>query len=441
MFGNWALGPRNQAGFSNIKRHSGPLSFPPYHVPTGTSFAYPETERSFTSFFAKIKRATDLTPEHLASLGVVVKDNTPWESLFPAEPPKDEKQAAEDAERERELGLDNETAFQVLARERRDVKLGHMYRFFQAVELVEPYYDLSPTADPANNDDDFSLPERFREDMVQHFIDPLCWQWGLRTYPPRGPPKVALKNILYNVHLTTHLVSTPSTPALARQGVVFGPVAAVQVRHEHTFRALRDPNALFLRRRRAQLAANASAAPPPPGSKKRSRTNSRPSSSKKKEDAKDKPKGEIIDEDDEADLKMRSGVLSFVQIDGEEKEVDVIGLGREVAAALHLAQARRVEAGKKVCGVTTAECTRADGDVDEVYLLTARHHHLAITKVTIWRRYLGVLKEGGRGWTGRWRGWRGARRGGISWRCRGRGIGACWCRRRGWWRGERSRDC
>jgi hypothetical protein len=191
MFGNWALGPRNQAGLSNIKRHTGPLSFPPYHVPAGvTPFSYPAAERSFTHFFAKIKRATDLTPEHLASLGVVLHDDVPWEQLFPTTPDDGygEKQQAEEAERERELALDNETAFQVLARERRDVKLGHMYRFFQALELVEPYYDVSdPGSTPAegekekDNDDDFSLPERFREDLVQNFIDPLCWQWGLRT--------------------------------------------------------------------------------------------------------------------------------------------------------------------------------------------------------------------------------------------------------------------
>lgn len=186
MFGNWALGPRNQAGLSNIKRHTGPLSFPPYHVPAGSSpFSFPATERSFTHFFSKIRRATDLTPAHLASLGVVVHDNVPWESLFPTDPSDTytEKHRAEEAERERELLLDNETAFQVLARERRDVKLGHMYRFYQAVELVEPYYDLSDTAaqNETVDDDEFSLPERFREDMIQNFIDPLCWQWGLRT--------------------------------------------------------------------------------------------------------------------------------------------------------------------------------------------------------------------------------------------------------------------
>ena len=70
--------------------------------------------------------------------------------------------------------------------------------------------------------------------------------------------------------------------------------------------------------------------------------------------------------------------------------------GREIAAALHVAQARRLEAGKRVCGIMTAENTRAEGEAEDVYLLTARHHHLAITKVRVWKRYLDVLKEGGR---------------------------------------------
>lgn len=89
-------------------------------------------------------------------------------------------------------------------------------------------------------------------------------------------------------------------------------------------------------------------------------------------------------------------MLSYVDIDGNEIEADVIGLGREVAAALHIAQGRRVEPGNRVCGLLTNESTMAREDWDEVYLVTGRHHHVSITKVRVHAKYLEVLKKGGR---------------------------------------------
>lgn len=158
------------------------------------------------------------------------------------QPSVEEKAQQEWNERVRECLLDNETAFQVVGRTRRDIKLGNMYRFFQSLELVEPYYDLTPQketgeekdtnengkrpaspdvvmtdAPPAveknetrdvemkdataaaaaeekkdeapktnpiirdRTDEKWSMPERFREDLLKAFVEPLSWNSNVRV--------------------------------------------------------------------------------------------------------------------------------------------------------------------------------------------------------------------------------------------------------------------
>lgn len=144
------------------------------------------------------------------------------------------------SERKRELLIANEDAFEVLARRNREIKLGHMYRFFQNMELVKSYYlnvPESPQLSPSPSEEEkselgsgkrkaeeeveggvekkgratevmqepstsvsgkegkeggkrddlkekpekFSMPEKFREELVKNFIEPICWGYGVRV--------------------------------------------------------------------------------------------------------------------------------------------------------------------------------------------------------------------------------------------------------------------
>lgn len=282
MFGNWGLTPtggdRKQI-HASVKRHVGPVPFPPLYSPpavaatTSTSAVtasvapfgngISEDAKSFYSHFQKVRRITDLDATHFSALNISVSQNLPISSLVPSdaipidtaedpanppEPPRlsrddpqpsaEEKAQQEWNERVRECLLDNDTAFQVVGRTRRDVKLGNMYRFYQCLELVEPYYDLTPQGEEAGtetnengkrpaspdvvmtdaptekkeaedvemkdaalsgteekkeeapktgpivrdrSDEKWSMPERFREDLLKSFVEPLSWNSNVRV--------------------------------------------------------------------------------------------------------------------------------------------------------------------------------------------------------------------------------------------------------------------
>jgi hypothetical protein len=250
MFGNWSAYPvgTGVAATSQIYKYKGPLTFPGYSSApptkaTDPTFTLPAGERSFHSYFAKIRRATDVTPQHLDVLNFSVSYDVPVEELvggtewIPRGGDGDEIWA----ERERELLIENSVANEVMARLRRDVKLGHMYKFFQAVEMVAPYYGTpeecaayaaeqskkyedeeqakkrdavdqmeidspspndngkrpaaeeaagtakkdraSPESEdkPEKKEEKFSMPERFRDDLVKNFLEPICWGHGVRV--------------------------------------------------------------------------------------------------------------------------------------------------------------------------------------------------------------------------------------------------------------------
>ncbi|KAI5776817.1 hypothetical protein EDC01DRAFT_681013 [Geopyxis carbonaria] len=448
MFGNWGViplpslnGAEGQKVFSNIKQHSGPLPFPVYHAstkPSDPTFPHPATEASFYHWFQKIRRVTDVTREHLDALNLSVEHDVPVDQLVPASfiPADDD---AVFAERTRELMLDNATASETIARIRRDIKLGHMFKFYQTVEMMAPYYDLSEPApaeaamdvdaaapdSPSNNDngkrpaspslspdpgtpkkphtdadapaDDadadvpakpeekFSVPDRFREDMIRNFIEPLCWAYGVRVYPPRVAPKVALQTSRFNVHMTTHIHLTAPLPADARAGIVEGPVLGLQVRHEHAFRVVADPAAALKKRRKKLLTLGMAppkpSAPPPKPSRR--------SSSKSNPPAPAAPAGELLEPDTDADL-AADGILNAA---GE----DIIGLTREAVALLSLAQHRARPHGsveKKVRAHAIGRVPGEDDEWDTVFLVTGMHHHVSISEMRVSRGYLRWLRTG-----------------------------------------------
>lgn len=248
MFGNWSSLPVSSGpdGVSQIYKYKGPLVFPGYNPaspPSDPSFAIPPGERSFYSYFAKVRRATDVTRHHLDVLNVSVSHNVSVQDLVGGSewlPKEDDKIWAE---RQTELLIENHVANEVMARLRRDVKLGHMFKFFQSLEMVLPYYgtteecaaaemekekekerqrkqddqvdkmDIDSADSPSNDngkrpasgeatgshhaakkdraspeselqekkEDKFSMPERFRDDLVKNFVEPICWGHGVRV--------------------------------------------------------------------------------------------------------------------------------------------------------------------------------------------------------------------------------------------------------------------
>ncbi|CUS15070.1 unnamed protein product [Tuber aestivum] len=366
---------------------SGPKTFPRYSSPqtSNSSFTAPPQERSFYSFFGRIKKATEVTPEHLNALGVLVEYDVPVERLLPGDgagfiPADDDKIFSE---RRRELLIPNDDAVEALARKRKDIKLGHMYRFYQGVDLVRAYYPTEPPSDPltpmssgdeagkggkrkaeevveggvekrgkpeersataanppseppktGEDEDDgrFAMPEKFREEIVKNFIEPICWGYGVRIYPPRALPRVALQRSRFLVHMTNYIYLTPALPAEARSGLVEGPVMGVQVRHESEF------------------------------------------------------------------LKKLSN--DSMDVDGEEEVGDVIGITREVAAALSLAQDRRKgpkegkPEGKTEKKVRFRAVGKDDKWRDDIFLLTSLHHHVSISRISVTQPYLRFLETG-----------------------------------------------
>src|SRR5690606_40816788 len=58
------------------------------------------------------------------------------------------------------------------------LKLGNMFRFYQAVELVTAYFDDEKIQ--ADNTATPGMPERFREELIKNFLEPLGWCYEMR---------------------------------------------------------------------------------------------------------------------------------------------------------------------------------------------------------------------------------------------------------------------
>lgn len=97
MFGNWGLtNPGNptdrSAIYASVKRHQGPLPFPPLYTPPPPadddaptpenpfSKGVPE-DQSFYRFFQQIRRITDVTPAHFDALNISIQQNLPLDQV------------------------------------------------------------------------------------------------------------------------------------------------------------------------------------------------------------------------------------------------------------------------------------------------------------------------------------------------------------------------
>lgn len=188
MFGGWNIPlPSRGSGIDTTPRESLVLSFPS----CSTSSPHdPTFSKGVHQLFKSIRKLPDITPEHLESLNVSLEYDVPLEGFIPTYPPQSSTSECSTpvsyipnengegtknqtfAERKKELLITNEHAFETLQRIRRD-KLGHFYKFYQSLELVSTYYNQKDGAFAG-------MPERFREDLVKNFIEPICWGYNSR---------------------------------------------------------------------------------------------------------------------------------------------------------------------------------------------------------------------------------------------------------------------
>ncbi|KAI5807976.1 hypothetical protein DFH27DRAFT_638341, partial [Peziza echinospora] len=298
----------------------------------------PKFTKDLYTLFRQIRKLPDISPEHLESLNVSLEYDVPLEKLIPSPPPAPEKPTGDEAaetfaERKRELLVPNQHAFETLARTRRDIKLGHFYRFYQSLELVSAYY--KPTGAF------LGMPEKFREDLVKNFVESLCWGYNARLLPPRGPPRVQFQTSRFTTRIDFFAYVTPSLPAERKAGLVEGPLFAIQCRHDDYFVS----------------------------------------------------PGEISSEEDSASEDAPDTTGSWA-------EGDVWDTLKEVGALLCTAQERRkggkndggIGKGKVVNKVRYRAIGRDGTWWDEIFLLSAVHSHVALTRVRISSAYLRFLE-------------------------------------------------
>lgn len=255
MFVSWNILPlNNPVGAEEIASHEPlMLSFPQCLTKSPHD---PTFSKNVHQLFKQIRKLPDITPEHLECLNVSVEYDVPLGNFLPAYPPhphttpsQPESTATTAAssspayfpdengegrrdkifsERKKELELSNDLAFQALQRIRRDVKLGHFFRFYHSLELVVAYYNPKDCAFTG-------MPEKFREELVKNFIEPICWGYNTCLLSPRAAPKVQFQKTRFMTRLDLFGYVNPVLQAERKMGMVEGPLFAIQCRHEDHF--------------------------------------------------------------------------------------------------------------------------------------------------------------------------------------------------------------
>lgn len=496
---------------SHIKPYDGPLIFPTYSLSRATSdpkFTPPADERSFYSFFAKLRRITDVSSKHLEVLNLRVEYNFPVAEML-AHVPKDGgwfPDAATNpvwAERARELSIDNLTATNVLLRVRRDLKLGHMYKFFQSVEMMRVYYKLSkpgrevdqgteikneknsetetetetegeedaegtkesmisqphplqvttlpvinrkraaseealgaekkgrpsppvvsvggaattsatdpdlaagveePVDDGSTVSKHFAMPESFREDIVRNFVEALCYGYGVKILSVVPPYQAEVQQSRFPVAISHAAYQMVTSIAGGRRCVLEGPLLGLHVRNEHTFRSLANPVEANRKRQQRLMAFLAiTAKPVSDGLKKWDKEKSDAERAKRQQLArsicgktKHSPTGGPPPEEIELDLDLGNEGLLYQSEDGVPQ--DVIGIAREVAAMIAMAQKRIVEKLDdpliKCRILNKAIGKEPDSYWDDIFLVTTIHHHVSISHLRVSTPYLRFLATG-----------------------------------------------
>ncbi|RPA72133.1 hypothetical protein BJ508DRAFT_217360 [Ascobolus immersus RN42] len=317
-------------------------------------------DHPFYRSFSKVRRLIDITPDHLIALNLHHTHSHALSDLLPEAyhipPPSPALPAADSpeylalsetqralldrrrslqtifAERAAELSIRNSDAFDTLARIRRDLKLGNMFRFFQTVELVTAYFKEDAVK---QGEYTAGMPEKFREELVKTFLEPIGWWAEMRYNAPRNPSKIALLNSLFQSRHDLLSYLPPPSNDERRLGILEGPIYAVQVRHDENFTTPSYIRSL-----------------PPYGRWEQ---------------------GDVWDLAREV-----GGIIAMAQ----ERRKARIHAGEKIG---------RVRA-RVVGPVRKDEEEKEDGDFDEVWMIVCVHAHIAIVKGRVSERYLKFLE-------------------------------------------------
>ncbi|KAF3902439.1 hypothetical protein ABW21_db0200747 [Orbilia brochopaga] len=219
---------------------------------------------SLTAAFAAIRKPSDITQDQLKLLNVSYTYDLPLSAVIPEKYHPDETDdTSAFAQRRRELSVENNDAYDFIARRRRDIKIGNFYRFFQAAETLEILMTmeesnnnkeseankngssdgngsgeaLSPPGSSGPNDGGMMVrtSAKFREELLRHFVDPIAWGFDMRIYPPRYPPKLLSQRSLFNVKADLYLHQQPPTMQERKDSIIIGPALILQTRNEDKF--------------------------------------------------------------------------------------------------------------------------------------------------------------------------------------------------------------
>lgn len=174
-----------------------------------------------------------------------------------------------------ELLFDNDAAFRRVLRQpprpgQQSVTPAHFRKFWVNLELMSEYWDTSlddetgsptkeavPSAmetdhkDSENGPDKRApksyrgrrmgtgsqMPELYRDDTVRYFVETIAWAFGCQVTPPRTPPRLSMQNCLLPVRHNSLVYRSPTDRQRARQGLVEGPLLAIQCRPDTCFRS------------------------------------------------------------------------------------------------------------------------------------------------------------------------------------------------------------
>ncbi|KAK6520956.1 hypothetical protein TWF506_001192 [Arthrobotrys conoides] len=262
MFANWNLlipadkdksAPRNPAiKKARLTSITYPRCIPLCTVPAQDTPSTVPSLESITQLFSTLRKPSDVLPSHLQLLNVSYTYDLPLSSLIPTKYHPDENDSDENSvfnQRKKEIVVENQDAYDFIARRRRDIKIGNFYKFFQAMEMVELILSSENPAEKNGKElktDGIPVDggaagaaarsaAKYREELLRNFIDPIAWGFDMRIYPPRYPPKLISNRSLFSVKADLYLHSQPPTIQERKEGVVLGPAAIIQTRNEEKF--------------------------------------------------------------------------------------------------------------------------------------------------------------------------------------------------------------
>lgn len=245
------------------------LDFPLRDTSTKDADFSPERLSTTHAVLMQLKAPSKVSSAPLEALNIRLRRNVPPEDLVP---PRGSMPLFEVAAEDRfeviknELQVDNEDAFRDVTRRppRPDiprVRLTQTRAFFSGLEHMAQYWDTSldqyidTVDDPAeasapssNSDstrkykgrrigDGASMPEEHREETCRGFVQMVVWAFGYQIGAPSLAPRFLVQKTCFPVRQTYLVGRPPVDRALAKKGILEGPVLVISTREETSFRA------------------------------------------------------------------------------------------------------------------------------------------------------------------------------------------------------------